>query len=132
MLSRKKYQIDAKVAPVRVSWSETVVQDRDMGHFYVRLTPHVEWATDQMREAYQTNPYDYRKRMVYNDRKSWGYKSNVSKTSPSVLGAMKRNEIAQQGKRIFEELKKEWIADVQKQLRARQNKMTGQRWNKKG
>lgn len=131
MLTHKKYIIDAQVAPVRITWSEEVVQDEDVGNFYVKLTPHVDWAVDKMTEGYNNNRYDYRTRYWYHGNLEWGKPSTVGRMSPSVLGAMKRNEIAQQGRKIFNELKKEWTADVQKKLRAETNKRRGQRWNKK-
>lgn len=130
MLTNKKYVIDAEIAPARVSWSETVVMDPDAGDFYVRLTPHVDWAVDHMREGYNMNSYDTRKRYI--GRRWYDRPTNVGAVQPSVKGAMRRNEIAQQGKKIFAELKKEWTADAQKKLRAEANKRRGQRWNKKG
>lgn len=132
MLSNKKYIIDASIAPARVSWSETVVMDRDAGDFYVRLTPHVDWAVDHMREGYNPSTYDTRKRYYSSSLSQLWPDGKISKVSPGVKGAMRRNEIAQQGKKIFAELKKEWTADAQKKLRAEANKRRGQRWNKKG
>lgn len=130
MLSRKKYIIATDIAPVRISWSEEVVEDEDMGNFYVRLTPHVDWAADRMQEWSNPHPYDARQRLGYYSR-AWKKGGSASTLKPGVIGAMKRSEIAEQGRKIFGELKKEWTADVQKKLRAQRNKATGQRWNKK-
>lgn len=121
MLS-KSYKYVLEIAPVRITWSQELVEDEDMGHFYMRLKPHVEWAEDMIEKkqvpGVHGNVYEYKK-------------GTAGKVSASVLGATKRNEIARQGRQIFADLKKEWEKDVQKKLRAEYNKRRGQRWNKK-
>lgn len=123
MLS-KAYKYELEIAPVKITWSEELVEDEDKGDFYVRLTPHVSFAMEYIHEG--------------NDW-SRGFRSYTRTKTDAIKGpsaltkaAMRRNEIARQNRKIFEELKKEWTADAQKKLRAEANKRRGQRWNKKG
>lgn len=126
MLSAK-YQISGiDIAPVRITWTQELVDDEDEGCFYVRLKPHVEWADDLA----QDKTYKEADGTVHH------YKSftpgTVSRSQAGKLGGARRNEIARQGRKIFDDLKKKWTADAQMKLRAESNKRRGQRWNKKG
>lgn len=97
----KKYSYEVDVTPIDITWTEELVQEEDLGDFYVKLTPHVSDST------------------------------RSTTTSVGVLGAMARNQIAVQNRKVFEEIKKEAAKDVEKRLRAEYNKRRGQRWNKR-
>lgn len=101
----KKYSYEVEIAPIQISWTEELIQDEDSGDFYVKLVPHVDNAT------------------------------GTTETSIGVLGAMAKNRIAQQNRKIFEEIKRDTAKEVEKQskmqARIQYNKSHGQRWNKK-
>lgn len=129
----KKYLYELPIAPVKITWSQELVDSEEDGSFYLRLTPHVEWGEEflEKRTSYirdgEGTPIGYRHTVHYS---SWDRKQKT-KLSPGALGAMKRNRDAMRGQKIFNDLKKEWTADVQKKLRTESNKRRGQRWNKK-
>lgn len=133
MLSKSyKYVLD--IAPVRITWSQELVDDEEGGCFYLRLTPHVEWAEDKIKTdvAYEYRMGDDGSYHVSGWHNTYSYKpGTVGKIPPSIQGATRRSEIARQGRKIFADLKKEMAADVQKKLRIESNKRRGQRWNKK-
>lgn len=113
MLIRKYY--DIKFAPVKISWDYEIVQDMDAGDFYVKMNPHVDYADDMITVG------------------TWGTSVKQPDTSVPLhlKGGFKRQEIAEQGRRISAELNKEILKDTQMRLRAEYNKRRGQRWNKK-
>ena len=122
MLS-KTYKYELEVAPVKISWSQELVEDEDSGDFYVRLTPTVNFAMEYIHDGRDWHQ---------GHRARTRTKVDPIKTpSAAMLGAMRRNEIARQNRKIYEDLKKEWTKDAQKKLRAEYNKRRGQRWNKK-
>lgn len=97
----KKYSYDVELAPIQISWTEELVQDEDTGDFFVKLIPHVDDA------------------------------KGIPDVQLGILGAIAKNKIATQNRKIFEEIKRDTAKEVEKQSRAEYNKRRGQRWNKK-
>lgn len=114
MLIKKYY--DIKFAPVKISWDYEIVEDIDAGDFYVKMTPHANFAEDMIHSSVWRT-----------------YVRSVPDTSiPLHLrGGFRRQEIAEQGHRIAKEINEEIRADLQKQLNKEYNKRRGQRWNKR-
>ena len=102
MAIKRHYTYNVPVTPVQIDWQQELVETAAEGDFYVRLRPVVSNASGA-----------------------------ATKASLARQGAMRRNEIARQGVKIFESLKKDIEKDTQMRLRAEYNKRRGQRWNKK-
>lgn len=122
MLS-KTYKYELEVAPVKITWTQELVEDEDSGDFYVKLSPHVNFAMEYIHEGKQWGTGRKGSTPTKVDK--------IATPSATMKAAMRRNEIARQNRRIFSELKEEWTKDTQKKLRAEYNKRRGQRWNKK-
>lgn len=125
MLDKMKYRWDLEIAPVRITWRQELVNDEDMGYFYLKLVPHVEWAEDFIEKREYWNGHITGKTYEYKP-------GTVGKVPASILGANARNKSAVQGRKIFNELKTDIAKKTQMRLRAESNKRRGQRWNKKG
>lgn len=115
----KRYDYDLELAPVRITWKEELVEDEDSGDFYMKVTPTINWAHD-----------------LIESKRTWlGTEFTAKQVSDKIpaylLGAMARQKIAEKGRRIEAELKKDIERDVQMKLRADYNRRRGQRWNKK-
>ena len=127
MLS-KTYKYELEVAPVKITWRQELVEDSDLGNFYVRLTPTVNHAMEYIHEGEGWRPGHISRTKINVDK--------IGGTRANILGGMARNKSAMQGRKIFNELMGDMQADIQKKLdmqaRIKRNKMTGQRWNKKG
>jgi len=113
MLIKKHY--DIKFAPVKISWDYEIVEDIDAGDFYVKMTPRANFAEDMITVG------------------TWGTSVKTPDTSiPLHLrGGFRRQEIAEQGRRIAKEINEEIRQGIQKQLNKEYNKRRGQRWNKR-
>ena len=66
----KKYLYELPIAPVKITWSQELVDSEEDGSFYLRLTPHVEWGEEflEKRTSYirdgEGTPIGYRHTVI--------------------------------------------------------------------
>ena len=98
-LVHARYDVD--LAPIKISWTQEVIEDEDTGDFYVKLSPHVD------------------------------YGAEPSKMTPGMAAIIARQKQAEQSKRIAKQINDEILRHTQNKLKAEYNRRRGQRWNKK-